>query len=107
MNSILITGAAGFIGSHVCDAFVEKGYKVIGLAHSNEQRIEHLKKNKNFEVVKADISNFEQTLEILNKYELEGIIHVAALHTPEKIEGPFPYFMANAKGTVNCPKSIQ
>lgn len=100
-KDILVTGAAGFIGSHVCDALVGKGYKVVGLTRSSERRIEHLKNNEDFKAVKGNIGNFDQTFETLRKYEFGGIIHVAALHTPERIDSPFPYFEANTKGTLN------
>ena len=61
MNSILITGVAGFLGSHLCDYFLNEGYKVIGIDNlltGSIKNIEHNFKNSNFTFEKHDICTF-------------------------------------------------
>lgn len=98
---VLVTGAAGFIGSHVCESLLEKGYEVIGTFHTTKEKIKHLENNKNLEIVKVDIANFEEVSKIFEDYSLDGVFHVAALHSPTKIDSPFPFFEPNVGGTLN------
>ena len=59
MKVAVVAGAAGFIGSHLCDFLIEKGYKVIGidnLVTGRKKNLKHLEKNKKFKFYKADIS---------------------------------------------------
>jgi nucleoside-diphosphate-sugar epimerase len=61
MKKILITGAAGFLGSHLSDRFIKEGYHVIGmdnLSTGNIKNIEHLFPNKNFEYYHHDVTKF-------------------------------------------------
>ena len=61
MKRILITGAAGFLGSHLCDRFIKEGYFVIGMDNlitGDLKNIEHLFKDKNFEFYHHDITKF-------------------------------------------------
>ena len=61
MKRILITGAAGFLGSHLCDRFIKEGYYVIGMDNlitGDLKNIEHLFKDKNFEFYHHDITKF-------------------------------------------------
>ncbi|MGC9219615.1 MAG: NAD-dependent epimerase/dehydratase family protein [Athalassotoga sp.] len=81
MNKILITGGAGFIGSHLCDLLIEKGHKVVAidnLSLGREENISHLLKNKNFEFIKADLLNFENVKDTFEKYKFEAVFHLAA-----------------------------
>ena len=100
-GNVLVTGAAGFLGSHVCDALLEKGYTVFGLSCGSEEKIRHLKDNKKFTFINEDIANFEKVLAIFKKIKIEGVFHVAALHSPVPIDSPFPFFESNVKGTLN------
>ena len=74
-GTILITGAAGFIGSHLCDLFISKNYKVIGidnLTTGDLNNLSHLNLNNNFSFKKIDITtNFE----IENK--IDFVLHFA------------------------------
>lgn len=99
---VLVTGATGFIGSHLCDALLEKGYKVVGLAHGDEERIKHLKKNKAFKIVRGDITDFKKIFKIFKKYKFTGIFHTAGvIPLGREPENPFPFFEVNVKGTLN------
>ncbi|MGC8483710.1 MAG: NAD-dependent epimerase/dehydratase family protein [Thermodesulfobium sp.] len=77
----MITGGAGFIGSHLCDLLIEKGHKVVAidnLSLGREENISHLLKNKNFEFIKADLLNFENVKDTFEKYKFEAVFHLAA-----------------------------
>jgi dTDP-glucose 4,6-dehydratase len=59
METILVTGAAGFFGSFICDEFISNGYKVVGIDNLFRGKIENLSEvsnNKNFEFIKLDLS---------------------------------------------------
>ena len=60
METVLITGGAGFIGSHLCDFLIGKGYKVIAMDNlitGDLKNIEHLKGNRNFSFIHHDVSD--------------------------------------------------
>lgn len=101
MSKVLVTGAGGFIGSHVCETLIGDNYEVIGLIHKNKEKVAHLESDKNFKVVKCDLTDFKSILNILKTEEMEGIFHTAALHSPKEIDSPFPYFDSNTLGTLN------
>ena len=82
---ILVTGAAGFIGSHLSNYFLQKKIKVIGIDNIDDyysiklkkKRLALLKKNKNFKFFQIDISS-DKLQNRLKKYNFEIIIHLAA-----------------------------
>ena len=77
---VLITGAAGFLGSHLCDRFVKEGYKVIGLDNfltGNPDNIAHLFGNPNFEFIQHDVTNY-----IYVEGPLRYILHFASPASP-------------------------
>lgn len=77
---VLITGAAGFLGSHLCDRFVAEGFQVIGMDNlltGQLQNIEHLFKLANFEFYKHDVSNFVHI-----SGSLDYILHFASPPSP-------------------------
>ena len=97
MNSILISGAAGFIGSHLCDFFLKKQFKVIAIDNfmtGSMKNINHNLKNKNFSFIEHDICN---PIEIKNK--LDYILHFASPASPiDYINLPIQTLKANAIG---------
>ncbi|QQT30945.1 dTDP-glucose 4,6-dehydratase [Sphingobacterium multivorum] len=107
-KTILITGGAGFIGSHVVREFVLKypEYQIINLDAltyagnlENLKDIEHL---PNYTFVKGDITDQEAVSAIFQEYQPDGIIHLAAeSHVDRSIVDPMAFVMTNVIGTVN------
>ena len=101
----LITGGAGYIGSHVADEFLANGKDVViydSLYQGLESRIEYLRKkhNKEIPLVVADIRDTTKLNEVLTTYKPYGIIHTAALKAVgESMEKPDEYFEVNFHAT--------
>lgn len=107
-RNILITGGAGFIGSHVVRLFVNKypDYHIINLDKltyaGNLANLHDIKDKPNYTFIKADICNFEAVLEIIRKYNVDGIIHLAAeSHVDRSIKDPFTFANTNVIGTLS------
>ena len=80
MKRILITGAAGFLGSHLCDRFLSEGYSVIGMDNyitGDKKNIQHLLGNSNFEFIEHDVTEF-----INIQGQLDYILHFASPASP-------------------------
>ncbi|HQW68558.1 MAG TPA: SDR family oxidoreductase [Flavobacterium sp.] len=102
-NSILITGGAGFIGSNLCEYFLEKGYKVTCLdnfATGHKYNIEPFLSNQNFKLIEGDIRNIE-TCRIAVK-DIDYVLHQAALGSvPRSINDPITSNEVNVSGFLN------
>ena len=98
---ILITGAAGFLGSHLCDRFIKEGYSVIGMDNlitGDLKNIEHLFKLKEFEFYHHDVSKF-----IHIAGELDYILHFASPASPiDYLKIPIQTLKVGSLGTHNC-----
>lgn len=108
MKTILITGGAGFIGSHVVREFVLNypETKIINLDvltyAGNLENLKDIESKSNYEFVKADITDAKQILDVFEKHQPEGVIHLAAeSHVDRSITNPLEFVMTNVIGTVN------
>ncbi|MBL7138277.1 MAG: dTDP-glucose 4,6-dehydratase [Bacteroidales bacterium] len=108
MKTILITGGAGFIGSHVVRLFISKypKYKIINLDNltyaGNLENLRDIEKMPNYEFVKADIIEGVTVMEIFKSYHIDGVIHLAAeSHVDRSISSPMEFIYTNIIGTVN------
>jgi len=101
MKRVLITGAAGFLGSHLCDRFIKEGYYVIAmdnLVTGDLRNIEHLRSNPNFEFIHHDISKH-----IVIDGELHYILNFASPASPiDYLKIPIQTLKVGSLGTHNC-----
>jgi len=101
MKSILITGAAGFLGSHLCDRFIKDGFKVIGMDNlitGSLKNIEHLFGHPHFEFHKHDVSKY-----IHVPGELHYILHFASPASPiDYLKIPIQTLKVGSLGIHNC-----
>ena len=105
---IIITGGAGFIGSHVVRLFVTKypEYHIINVDKltyaGNLANLKDIEDKPNYTFIKADICDFDKMLELMRKYEVTGIIHLAAeSHVDRSIKDPFTFARTNVMGTLS------
>jgi len=95
---VLVTGAAGFLGSHLCDRLLAKGYRVVGMDNfltGNSANVTHLRSHPDFQLVLHDVTNF---------IELEGplnaVLHFASPASPvDYLEHPIPTLKVGSLGT--------
>ena len=107
-RNIIITGGAGFIGSHVVRLFVAKypDYHIINLDKltyaGNLANLKDIEQAPNYTFVKADICDFDTILSLMQQYEVDGIIHLAAeSHVDRSIKDPFTFARTNVMGTLS------
>lgn len=100
-KKVLITGAAGFLGSHLCDRFIREGYDVVGMDNlitGDLKNIEHLFKLKEFEFYHHDVSKF-----IHVPGQLDYILHFASPASPiDYLKIPIQTLKVGSLGTHNC-----
>lgn len=106
-RNILVTGGAGFIGSHVVRLFVRKypDYRIVNLdALTYAGNLENLKDIEgcpNYVFVKGDICDYELVCKVFRDYQIDGVIHLAAeSHVDRSIVDPFSFVRTNVMGTV-------
>ena len=105
---IIITGGAGFIGSHVVRLFVNKypDYHIINLDKltyaGNLANLKDIEDKPNYTFVKADICDFDTINTLMEQYHVDGIIHLAAeSHVDRSIKDPFTFARTNVMGTLS------
>ena len=104
---ILVTGGAGYIGSHTCIELLNAGYEVVvldNLYNSSEKALERVKQitGKDLTFYEADILDKEALEKIFDKEQIDGVIHFAGLKAVgESVAKPLEYYHNNMTGTFN------
>lgn len=108
MKNILITGGAGFIGSHVIRRFVKNYpqyhiYNLDALTYAgNLENISDIEHEPNYTFIKGDITDADFINDLFNKYQFQGVVHLAAeSHVDRSIEDPLSFVKTNVIGTMN------
>jgi len=108
MKKLLITGGAGFIGSHVVRLFVNKypHYQIYNLDKltyaGNLDNLKDVENKTNYHFIKDDIVDGERMLALFKEHQFDGVIHLAAeSHVDRSIENPMEFIYTNVVGTVN------
>ena len=106
-NKILVTGGAGYIGSHTCIALHQAGYDVVvydNLSNSNLEAVSRVSKliGQTIEFVEGDVRNAELLRQVFDKHKFFGVIHFAGLKAVgESVAKPLKYYDNNVNGTIN------
>ena len=107
-RNILITGGAGFIGSHVVRLFVNNypDYRIVNLDKltyaGNLENLKDVESAPNYTFIRADICDYERMIAVFREYEIDGVIHLAAeSHVDRSIKEPFTFARTNVMGTLS------
>src|SRR6187431_2113822 len=106
-KNILITGGAGFIGSHVVRLFVNKypSYTIVNLDKltyaGNLENLKDIEQKKNYHFEKGDIQDVEFVNSLFAKYDIDGVLHLAAeSHVDRSLHNPAEFGFTNIIGTI-------
>lgn len=107
MGSVLVTGAAGYIGSHACVQLLEAGYEVVGVDNYDNsspesiRRVEELTGKKLVELVELDLRDTSALHEVFARHEIDAVMHFAGLKAVgESVAEPFLYYDTNIGSTI-------
>ncbi len=104
---VLVTGGAGYIGSHTCVQLLENGYEIVvldNLDNSCEESLNRVKKitGKDFKFYKVDLLDYENTNSVFEENKIDAVIHFAGLKAVgESVRLPIKYYHNNITGTLN------
>jgi dTDP-glucose 4,6-dehydratase len=108
MKNILVTGGAGFIGSHLVRLLVNKysNYHIINMDvltyAGNLENLKDIENKENYTFVKCDICDVEKVNQVFQKYQIDSVIHLAAeSHVDRSIKDPFSFAQTNVMGTLS------
>lgn len=108
--NILVTGGAGYIGSHTCVELLNAGYSVVvadNLVNSKREVIDKIEEitGKKVDFFEVDVTEYELTKEIFKSYDFDGVIHFAGLKAVgESVQKPLDYYYNNILSTINLSK---
>jgi len=103
---ILVTGGAGYIGSHTCILLIEAGYNVIvfdNFSNASKESIKRVEKivGKDITLVEGDIRNRDDLHKVFNAHKIDAVIHFAGLKAVgESVQDPLKYYDNNIHGTI-------
>ena len=107
---ILITGAAGYIGSHTALKFLQNNFDLVlfdSLENGHIETIDFLKTQGNVFFEKGDLKNLEEINQIFDKYEIDAVIHFAGyIQVEESVKNPEKYYRNNVVGSLNLLKAM-
>lgn len=112
-KSVLVTGGAGYIGSHACVALLEAGYSVVVLDNLSSGSSEAIRRieticNRELNFVHGDVRDLQVLEKIFNKFEIEAVLHFAGLKSvSDSIKRPLEYYENNFSGTVALCQAMQ
>lgn len=110
MALALVTGGAGFIGSHTCEAFVRRGDEVVCLdsfhdyypREIKERNLERLRQSERFQLVEGDVRDLAAVEEVFSRYQPDTVVHLAArAGVRPSLAEPDQYLRVNIEGTLN------
>jgi len=105
MSKILVTGGAGYIGSHCVLALLEKNYKVVifdNISTGHIETVENLKTFGDVEFIKGDLQNLNEIELPFKEYNIDAVVHFAAFsQVGESVKNPEKYYKNNVCGTIN------
>ncbi|MCI5905732.1 MAG: UDP-glucose 4-epimerase GalE [Oscillospiraceae bacterium] len=113
MSTILVTGGAGFIGSHTCVELLEAGYDVVimdNFCNSKPEALNRIKQitGKDFKFYETDMLDYEGTSKIFKENKIDAVIHFAGLKAVgESCAKPVEYYYNNISGTINLIRAMR
>jgi UDP-glucose 4-epimerase len=112
--NVLVTGATGFIGSHLCEQLLLDGHEVWGISRSAKtinvgelQKQIQIQNQQCFHLLSCDITDYEAVERTFHINAFDAVFHVAACILSQDADDPFPYFETNVRGTVNILRAAQ